>query len=189
MELDIKKINKYLQNPKSEFKKFAMGYTKAQKEVIKQFDLNITDTFRHFGSINDIKNLNQFLSNIGDNTTTEIKKMQHIIINIIRRVLKGYKQKHFWIDIRICQPTDLYNTHRWHRDGCFFPNDINNKTSKFITVLQGPGTLLIKSTTKVNQIFDEILKKHSLGMVKEVKTYMTRLQNDLEKIINGGYKG
>jgi hypothetical protein len=33
--------------------------------------------------------------------------------------------------------------------------------------------------------FDEILKKHSLGMVKEIKIYMTRLQNDLEKIING----
>jgi len=37
--------------------------------------------------------------------------------------------------------------------------------------------------------FDEILKKHSLGMVKEIKIYMTRLQNDLEKIINGGYDG
>ena len=37
--------------------------------------------------------------------------------------------------------------------------------------------------------FDEILKKHRVGMVKEVKTYMTRLQNDLEKIINGGYGG
>ena len=36
--------------------------------------------------------------------------------------------------------------------------------------------------------FDEILKKHILGMVKEVKTYMTRLQNDLERIINGGYE-
>ena len=35
--------------------------------------------------------------------------------------------------------------------------------------------------------FDEILKKHRLGMVKEVKTYMTKLQNDLERIINGGY--
>ena len=37
--------------------------------------------------------------------------------------------------------------------------------------------------------FDEILKKHRLGMVKEVKTYMTKLQNDLEKIINSGYGG
>ena len=36
--------------------------------------------------------------------------------------------------------------------------------------------------------FDEILKQHRVGMVKEVKTYMTRLQNDLEKIINGGYE-
>ncbi len=37
--------------------------------------------------------------------------------------------------------------------------------------------------------FDEILKKHILGMVKEIKTYMIRLQNDLEKIINAGYEG
>ncbi len=36
--------------------------------------------------------------------------------------------------------------------------------------------------------FDEILKKHRVCMFKEVKTYMTRLQNDLEKIINGGYE-
>ena len=37
--------------------------------------------------------------------------------------------------------------------------------------------------------FDEILKKHRVDMVKEVKKYMTKLQNDLEKIINGGYDG
>ena len=36
--------------------------------------------------------------------------------------------------------------------------------------------------------FDETLKKHRVSMFKEVKTYMTRLQNDLEKIINGGYE-
>ena len=36
--------------------------------------------------------------------------------------------------------------------------------------------------------FDEILKKHNLGMVKEVKICITKLQNDLEKIINGGYE-
>jgi len=37
--------------------------------------------------------------------------------------------------------------------------------------------------------FDEILKKHNLGMVKEVKICITKLYNDLEKIINGGYDG
>ena len=36
--------------------------------------------------------------------------------------------------------------------------------------------------------FDEILKKHRLGMSKEVKKYMTKLQNDLEGIINSGYE-
>ena len=33
--------------------------------------------------------------------------------------------------------------------------------------------------------FDETLKKHRVSMFKEVKTYMIRLQNDLERIING----
>ena len=37
--------------------------------------------------------------------------------------------------------------------------------------------------------FDETLKKHRVSMFKEVKTYMTKLQNDLEKIINSGYGG
>ena len=36
--------------------------------------------------------------------------------------------------------------------------------------------------------FDEILKKHRVSMFKEIKTYMTRLQNDLERIINSGYE-
>jgi len=120
--------------------------------------LKVNDVFTHFGSIKDIVNLNQFLSKLGTNTTDDIKSIEKLIMSIIRKVLKGYTKKHFWMDIRVTQPDHNFDIPRWHKDGNFFlQGPIELHTSKFATVLKGPGTLLIKGTKKVNQIYNENL--------------------------------
>jgi len=160
MKLNSSEINKYLTTKKPEFKRFKMHYTPTEILAIEKFNLNTSNHFYHFGSYKDLKNINEFLSKLGDNSTVLVNRMEKIIYNIIRKVLKGYKMEHFWMDIRVVMPCNHYDIPRWHKDGNYFPNDENEScTSKFITVLKGPGTLLIKSTKQVNEIYNKNLKQ------------------------------
>ena len=155
MELDTNKINDYLNSTKFDYKIFSIKYNKIMKEVINRLDIKNDSVFKHFGAIKEMQNLNLFLSELGDNTPNDIKQTEKIIISIIKKVLKGYKKTHFWIDIRVTLPNSNYDIPRWHKDGTFFSTETHS--SKFVTVLKGPGTLLIKGTKKINQIYNEIL--------------------------------
>ena len=158
MKLDSKKIKKYLATRKPEFKLFSMNYTDSEKDVINNFILEETKLFSHYGSIEMINDsLEKFLSSIGTNTSRNIKKMGKLIINMIKKVLKGYNRTHFWMDIRVFQPDNDPFVPRWHKDGNILESSV--RTEKFITVLKGPGTLLIQSTKKVNDIFNKLFDK------------------------------
>ena len=190
MTLDPEKIKKYLRHGKSSFKTFSMGYTNPQKEMIERFDLKVQKDFDHFGSITDMEGLNAFLSTLGTNTPDDIKKMEKLVMSITRKVLKGYKKKHFWMDIRVRQPNHDFDIPRWHKDGPFFsstdPNELN--TSKFVTVLKGPGTLLIKGTKHVNQILEEYWQERRkearpTKTKKEMIEQSVRLENKFRPIL------
>ena len=78
--------------------------------------------------------------------------------------------KYFWLAIRISPPNNHFDIPRWHKDGTFFTGDKNELSSvKFITTLKGPGTLLIKSTTQINNIYNKLLEKK----FKEMDKYKT----------------
>ena len=137
MKLDSKKIKKYLDTGNPEFKLFSMNYTDSEKDVIKKFILEAPENFRYYGSIERINDsLEKFLSSIGTNTSRNIKKMQKLIVNIIKKVLKGYNMSHFWVAIRVTEPNNHFIIPRWHKDGNYFAS--NSITAKFITVLRGP---------------------------------------------------
>ena len=157
MKLSSTEIKKYLTSNDSNFKRFKMHYTSKEILAIETFNINKGDTFSYYGSYENLKNINEFLSTLGDNNMVLVNKMEKIIYNITKKVLKGYNMNHFWMDIRVTMPNNLYDIPRWHKDGKFFSNDINEKdTSKFVTVFKGPGTLLIKSTKRVNEIFNKV---------------------------------
>ena len=72
------------------------------------------------------------------------------------------------MDIRVAMPNNLYDIPRWHKDGNYFSHDINEtNTSKFLTVLKGPGTLLIKSTKRVNEIYNKHLEQERSELTPE----------------------
>ena len=186
MELDAEKIKSYLQYDKYDFKTFSMDYTISMKKTIDRLDLKVNDVFAHFGSIKDIVNLNQFLSKLGTNTTDDIKSIETLIMSIIRKVLKGYTKKHFWMDIRVTQPDHDFDIPRWHKDGNFFlQGPIELHTSKFATVLKGPGTLLIKGTKKVNQIYNENLIEQRKEYIptKDMKEQSRRIHKKYRPIL------
>jgi hypothetical protein len=177
MMLDSKKIKKYLDTCNPEFKLFSMNYTDSEKDIIKNFILEAPENFRYYGSIERINDsLEKFLSSIGPNTSRNIKKMAKLVVNIIKKVLKGYNMSHFWVAIRVTEPNNHFIIPRWHKDGNYFAS--KSITAKFITVLRGPGTLLIRSNKKVNNIYNKISEKE-INEISPTSTF-----EDEKKIAN-----
>ena len=180
MKLDSTEIKKYITSNNSNFKRFKMHYTSKEILAIDSFNLNKVAFFSYYGSYDNLKNINKFLSTLGDNDMVLVNKMEKIIYNITKKVLKGYNMTHFWMDIRVTMPNNDYDIPRWHKDGPFFPNDKNEKdTSKFVTIMKGRGTLLIKSTKRVNEIYnkiqeqlmDERRRDMKMTMEEQIKLY------------------
>jgi hypothetical protein len=61
------------------------------------------------------------------------------------------------------------------QDGIFFTGE--QSSVKFITTLKGPGTLLIKSTKKINKIYDQILEDKFTEM-RKYKTIQEKIKID-----------
>jgi len=162
--LDSKEITKYINSEDYYFNLFEINYTENEQKTIKDFNITNIHHFSHFGSYEKLltKNMNKFLSEIGNNTPKLVNNLEKIIIKLVKKVLKGYKTDYFWIDIRITLPNDRFDKTRWHKDGKFFVKNKDDKTSKFATVLKGPGTLLLKSSKSINNKYRKIRSKRML---------------------------
>jgi hypothetical protein len=102
-------------------------------------------------------NLHGFLDDVGANSEIYIKIIEKIIMKLLKTVLLDFNTEYYWIDIRVSLPTTFFDIPRWHKDGRFFINS-NDLAPKFATVLKGPGTLFIKNTKKVSNIYNNLHK-------------------------------
>jgi len=152
----IKKMKDYINSDNRYFKKFKLNFTDHEIKCIKSFNISKTKSYDYMGNKNDMKNINIFLSKIGINNKDSITILEKIIMKILDNVLSAFDTDYYWISIRITLPNNDFNIPRWHKDGIFFINYKTTKSPKFATVLKGPGTLLIKNTKKVNQIYNDI---------------------------------
>jgi len=158
--INSRQINEYLNSGKYDFQLFDINYTEQEQESIDNFKIEKRCSYIHNGSISSligINDLNTFLSDIGHNTKKDIDNLEQIILNLIEKVLKGYVMENFLLLIRVRVPDSEFDITRWHRDGPYFDNTMI--TSKFATVLKGPGTLFIKSSTLNSEKFNEIQER------------------------------
>lgn len=165
MEFNSNNIRNELETHKNSFEIFQIKYTDDEKICINDFNIkNDIDyqQYSHFGNIKTMKNFKEFISNIGKNKRSNIKKLIKIIKKkLINIVLQGYDMKYFWISIRITLPNKLYIIPRWHQDGKYFNtcDNTQNLQSKFVTILKGDGTLFVTSNeTSLNIISDNLNK-------------------------------
>jgi hypothetical protein len=169
-------MNKYIHSKKFDFRLFNIEYTNDENKCIEKYVLEKSKTYQHMGSLDSLNGLNNFLSQIGSNKTVIINKMEKIIIRLLKKVLLGYEMEYFWLSIRVTMPNTHYDLPRWHKDGKFFINS-NMESSKFVTVLKGPGTLLIKSNKKNNKTYKTIYTK----MRKEQDKYPYNIEDTKEQ--------
>jgi hypothetical protein len=182
MKFKSKIITEYLDSNKYDFFIFDIDYTINELETINDFEIKNLNNYEHFGSLDDIKDLKKYLTNIGNNTKTCVNGMEKLIIRLIKKVLLGYKMKYFWLAIRISPPNKHLDIPRWHKDGPFWKGEPSSV--KFITTLKGPGTLLIKSTKKNNKIYEKILEEKFTEM-KKYKTFseIIKIDNNFRPIL------
>ena len=180
-------IKKYLKELPKNYLTFNIKYSKKELDYLDNFNITKESTYDHYGNIDilDEKKLIEFLTNIGNNDNLNI--ISNIILKIANKITDAYETKYCWLTIRVTLPNHDYDIPRWHKDGNFFKSD--KYLSKFATVLKGHGTLFIKKSKKVDEIYDknneEELKSYKkLG----IKTYNNEIENKYRKILKNKLK-
>jgi hypothetical protein len=174
MKINIKDLTDYINSKKYDYKIFNIIYSKIEKECIDNFNINHSNSYRYLGTYENMNNITNFLQNVGSNSITNINKFEKIIRKMIINILKVYKFDNFILDIRVSLPNNNFDIVRWHKDYGY-----GNETSKFAVVLQGPGTLFIKSTKEVNNIYHKIHDKEVA--IRRKKKLNFQEQNELRE--------
>lgn len=169
MKLTSTNINNYIKKKDSTYKIFDINYTQKEKEIINKIDIKLKKNFDFYGKFDKDKLINcryediniiDYLKLVCDNDELDIIKLKKIMYKLIEIVTNGYKKKYIWFHIETTLPNTDFKIPRWHTDGY--------NGSKFITLLQGPGTLVIKDSDKESRkIFFEIQDKMSNEMFNE----------------------
>jgi hypothetical protein len=156
--LNKENIQEYLENDPKQFIIFDIKYSEKAMNCMDTFDIIKFSEYNNYGD-NNLDDLKDFLFTIGSNTEKQVCIMDKIIKDITKIVMSGYDKiyTHYWLTIRAALPNQDYDIPRWHCDGNYFYKKISKdeKTcfnrpnlTKFVTVLQGPGTLFLKTTTQ-----------------------------------------
>ena len=150
---------------------FKLNLTEEDKKTICSLNINIIESkptkYNFYGNIDDfINNTNQdidelveFIKSISINSYENAIKISCIIKNILSLLERGYNKNYCWLTIRIVKNSNAFKIPRWHCDGNYF-NKIKYPypQTKFVMVLKGPGTLLIKPNYKVKEIYNNYLE-------------------------------
>jgi hypothetical protein len=183
-----KYIIDFLQYPNSKtFKRFTINYSKRQKECLKNFIISEEGTFEHFGPL-DLTGLKNFLATIGNNSNDCINTIHNLIIQLTKNVCTAYGKDAVWISLRVSLPNDLFDIPRWHCDGEFYGSvNKNERQSKFIISLIGPGTLLSNPPKEVRDKFFLIRDMRPVNEEKYQENRMARynlLKNEKQVKLN-----
>lgn len=169
MKLTTQNIEKYLDNPKKKFKIFNLPLTKKEQNILSDLKLpKIPTSFLHFGKEEDIKNLDDFLLSLGDNSPEHIEFLEKKIREIFKTVVKGYNLKDAVFLINSTYKDPSFDIRRWHTDGFQFPRYKDEIQSKFVMVLKGKHTLLLEETEKEKKFYLDMINKER----EEEKMYM-----------------
>jgi len=180
-------IKEYLKDPKKNYITFNIKYTNKELEYLDNFNITKAKSFDHYGNIDDFddKKLDEFLTNIGNNQNINI--ISNIIHKLLDKITKGYQTKQCWMTIRATLPSNEYDIPRWHKDGNFF-NDPDRNASKFITILKGPGTIFIKKSKKLNDIYYKYFIKKRNEYNKNKDDYDEKIENKYRKLYINKFK-
>ena len=147
-------IKKYLKILIKYFTILKIQYSDKEKDSIKNFNIENSNYFDHYGLISDIDidKLKLFFQKIGKNSKNNINIMTKIVYKLTKEITKSFNKEACWLTIRVSLPNQHFDIARWHMDGRFFDFEKNTNQMKFITTLKGPETLLCDVDDKFRDI-------------------------------------
>lgn len=113
MKITTKDITKYLNSSNKNFKIFDIAYSQDDEKAIESLQIDINKDYNHYGSINTMIGLNEYLKEIGQNSNTTANKIEKIINQLIQKCLLAYKKEYAWISVRATIPTTEFDIPRW----------------------------------------------------------------------------
>ena len=129
--LNPENISEYLEareTTKSAFQIFHIDYTEEEKDAIHNFNVKNAGNFKeynYYGSELNKKDVKEFLEKLGDNSKKEINLITEIIFRLLSNITKGYKKDYYWIAIRIVDLSHDFDIPRWHIDGKYYGEKLN----------------------------------------------------------------
>jgi hypothetical protein len=193
-------IQEYLENNPKQFIIFNINYSQESKDCIDNFNITEFLSYDNYGD-NNLDDLKDFLLKLGSNKDKQVCIMEKIIKDITKIVMSGYNKiyTNYWLTIRATLPDPYFDIPRWHCDGNYFYKEISSyekptfnrpNLSKFVTVLQGPGTLFLKTTTqKERDLFITTIAEESQKSYKRDKKTHYEDIIEVRKIIDTKIKG
>jgi hypothetical protein len=162
MKFNENDIISYIDSQKS-YQVFNIDYTQKEINSIKNFNI---EKFGDYNSYNTLNNLEQFIKNIGKNSSDDIATIIDIIKKLLDTILKSYNTNSYWISIRIHSKTTFFDIPRWHCDG-FYHSHRNKLQTKFITTLKGPTTLVLETTKEEKDYFYKLQEYKDKSILDE----------------------
>ena len=172
MKINIKEIKDYLNSKKYQYKIFKIQYTELEKKSISEFSIDKNDNFNYYGNYKNMHGLNNFLQSVGSNSITNINKLEQIINKMIMNITKAYQLEYYILNVRITLPTTEFDLVRWHKDV------YGGESSKFVFIMKGPGTLFLKATNEVNNIYFKIWNKQIEERRAKNMTFKEQIEQD-----------
>ncbi len=163
------KIKDYLSSDKRDFKMFKIKLSKGEQQSISELEINSSNSLNYYGDLNSL-DFEDFFSKIGKNSSKTCKTIESVIKKITKKVLGGFNRDNCWISVRASKPNNNFDIPRWHYDGTYFKNI--SSQAKFAMVLKGPGTLVIKKSSKVETAYEKIknqFREEYLDQFKKIK--------------------
>ncbi|KAH6623295.1 hypothetical protein F5144DRAFT_357491 [Chaetomium tenue] len=84
------------------------------------------------------------------------------LLHAIHTFLRQHHRQHYWLTLRATQPTDTFDTPRWHADDDFFDparSDAARGRWKLCATLQGPGTLFAVEGGRARGVLRRVKEK------------------------------
>lgn len=123
------------------FATFDLGLDEQDRQDLDGLRIGQKDEYNNFGDIGSLRgDAITFLVSLG-NTADVAGRVAQKIESLSREVLNGFGAEAGWVCIRAAKPTDDYRVPRWHADGHYFDQHVENHRKAAIT-LKGDQTLL-----------------------------------------------
>lgn len=174
------KIKKYLSSTNKDFKMFKIKLSESEQKTISNLDITSSNTLNYCGNLK-LLDFNNFFKTIGKNNFQTCKSVEQIVTKITKKVLAGFACEHFWISIRASKPNNFFDIPRWHYDGAYF-SQVNSQ-AKFAMVLKGPGTLVIKKSSKVEKAYEKIKIQHTKEVNEQFEKQNPKTPNEESQIL------